>query len=452
MLKILSILLLAICCQFSHAIEVLFVPRTGESRLLSESEQDSDLCRTRNPLPGLQLTGRLFGMDLCGSGGETRGNLDTQIDLLVLVDDLNGLNSEVHQRLDSIDRERLSCRSSSRHYAFPNYFYLQGETSLRVLVVGEKIFGSYFSETPATEPWQQYLIKVIDHGAGSDASPDSGTSPSVSSRAANNIPVGKGLFQQSAMHNLVSNRYKPYKMDHMASRMHDNGMNWFALTSRVASMCEGRLYTEFIRFNHPNFQFFIWQLNTPTNMEAQVDDMLAAARNIQANGIIIDIEGENSFRGHAAQAREFYQIARRKVSEYSAQEGNQELSMGYTTVGHRQLPPWVNIEDVRASDFLMPQIYNNEDSFSTAEINRRIDFWLNPHPRNSAPPADGFPKPVVLVAGAHHNPGSRPKTAEEFEHSTGPFAGKAQGAIGWWRYGVIESGNHWQRVREFPLD
>jgi hypothetical protein len=261
------------------------------------------------------------------------------------------------------------------------------------------------------------------------------------------------LFQNRALRDLVNDSYKPYKMDHMAQRFHEHGLNWFAISANVAGKCEGRLYAEYIRFGHPNFQFFIWQLNNANDIDAQLNGMLDAAKSVQANGIIIDIEGQ-AFRTHAAEARELYRSAREKVSQYSAQEGNQTLSLGVTVIGFPNLPGYVSEDDLKAADFLLPQIYNREDNLSASNMAGRINYWLDtfsPHTK------------VVLLAGAHHcdvDPehreqscsSERAKTASEFDSVAASFIDKARNAIGWWRYGNIESGDHWERVRDFNLN
>lgn len=450
--------LVTLLCFFSinsFAIQVLFVPANGEGQILDDSGQHPELCRQANSLPGLNLTRQLVGVPGCNgveSAASTVAALRDEIDLLVLVNDTRGIEDDLQQRIDSADGERLLCESVSRSYAFPAYFQLRGDQALRVLFVGEKIYNSYFTETADSAPWQQFLIKLVQRAQSTDAPADSGLSPSVHARAANNIPLGKGLFQNRALRDLVHDRYKPYKMDHMAQRFHDHELNWFAMSANVAGKCEGRLYAEFIRFGHPNFQFFIWSLNNASNISGQIDEMLAAAKSVQANGIVIDIEGQ-AFRSHAAAARELYRVGREKVNEYSSQPGNQPLSLGVTVIGFSPMANYLNMDDLAAADFVMPQIYNREDNLSATEMDRRIDYWLTTFSEHTK---------VVLVAGAHHcdiDPehreqscsSERAKNATEFDNTAAYFRGKARDAIGWWRYGSIESGNHWQRVRDFDL-
>lgn len=436
-------------------MQVLFVPASGEGQILDGTGQHAELCRQPNSLPGLNLTRQLVGAPGCDGAVSAAAiaELRDEIDLLVLVNDTGGLNTDLRTRIDSAEGERLLCESVNHFYAFPAYFQLRGDSALRVLYVGEKMYNSYFAETADSEPWRQFLGKLVQRAQNTDASADSALSPSVHSRAANNIPLGKGLFQNRALRDLVHDRYKPYKMDHMAQRFHNHGLNWFAMSANVAGKCEGRLYAEFIRFGHPDFQFFIWSLNSANDINNQIDEMLAAAKNVQANGIVIDIEGQ-AFRTHAAAARELYRIAREKVTEYSAQAGNQPISLGITVIGFDHLVNYLNQDDLQAADFLMPQIYNREDNLSASAMNSRIDYWLDTYSAHTK---------VVLVAGAHHcdiDPAQREqscsseraKNATEFDTTAAYFREKARAAIGWWRYGSIESGNHWERVRDFNLN
>ncbi len=440
----------------AEATQVVFVNGSGDdrSRILTNGG-DSSICRRGNPLPGLEKTRRVLGLPNCTEVAVPESELANEIDLLILVDDRQGIDDDLTDRIDSFDGEMLTCSTSGpRKRIYPNYVVANGEENqLRALIVGEEMIDTYFSETNSDQPWLNYIRRIIQRRQGIDASPDSGPySPAISSNAANGIPIGKGLFQNRPLHRLVPNRYRPNKMDHMANQFHDNGLNWFAISAPVGGKCEGRLYTEFIRFGHPTFQTYIWRLNQSDNIEQQIGEMIRAVKNTGSQGMIIDIEGQD-FRNQAAQARELYSVARDKATEFSNSIEGWPISVGITVIGDSRIKAYLNEEDLREADFLMPQIYNRADALPARTIQTRINFWVTAFSESK----------VIPLAGAHHcdlrpipaNPynceNERPKNSTEFENAISQFRDFNLATIGWWRYGSVENGNHWQKIRDFEV-
>ena len=178
--------------------------------------------------------------------------------------------------------------------------------------------------------------------------------------------------------------------------------------------------------------------------------MIRAVKNTGSQGFIIDIEGQ-AFRRHAAEARVLYQRAREKAAEFAQAPGGWPLSVGITVIGFPRMAPYLNEEDLRAADFIMPQIYNRADNLSSRNIQSRIDYWTTTFAERT----------VIPLAGAHHCDPSeaemgcgseRPKNEAEFESSVAPFRDRNFSAIGWWRYGSVENGDHWQQIRDFELN
>lgn len=449
-----SLITLSLTSLDTFAASLVFVngQSDGDSTQVV-ADLNSILCRTGNSPVGLEKTRKVLGLANCNDNSPQPSELLDEIDLVVLVDDRRGVSSDLNDRIDSVDGEVLTCSSSGpRRRVYPSYFSMSNESSgLRVLIVGEEMIKTYFSDTNDDEPWFRHLQKIILQAQGVGASADSGEfSPSISTDAANGIPAGKGLFQNRPLNRLVNNRYRPYKMDHMASRFRDNDINWFALSAPVAEKCEGKLYNQYLRFGKPNFQTFIWMLNHADNIESQIDQMIRAVRNTRASGIIIDIEGQ-AFSRHRDEARELYRVAREKANEFSRSQQGWPITVGITVIGFPNTAPYVNEDDLNSADFIMPQIYNRADKLSNNNLNRRLTHWTTAFTG----------KPVIPLAGAHHCApitgemgcnSERAKSPEEFETSISPFRNYPLSSIGWWRYGSVENGDHWGRIRSFSLN
>lgn len=425
----------------------------GEPRYITASN-DPSLCQRSDRLNGLDMTRKVLGALNCHGERIEGFEYADDIDLVILVDDLRGVDDSLLERIDSVEGEILVCSSSgARKRIYPSYLVLRNGDSqfLKTLIVGEQMIDTYFSETRNEEPWSSYLSQIIARRQGHDAAPDNGSySPSISGSAANGIPTGKGLFQNRALNRLVNDRYKPYKMDHFASRFHDYGLNWFALSASVGEKCEGRLYTEFIRFGHPTFQTFIWGLNSADEIDEQIDQMIRAVRNTGSQGFMIDIEGQ-AFRNHSDEARQLYARAREKAVEFESSPGGWQVSVGITIIGFPRIVRYLSEDDLNSADFIMPQIYNRADNLSSTAIQSRINFWRSTFNQNK----------VIPLAGAHHCNTSqtemgcsseRAKNSSEFENTIAPFQAASLNAIGWWRYGSIEQGNHWQKIADFQFD
>ena len=437
------------------ATEVIYIPAAQRGaepvlRYVPEDGRDPDLCRTTRPLPGLNMTRELLGVPGCAVGDVATTSLGELVDVVILVDDTRPLSDAVNGRINSMPGRSLTCAMGSGRRVYPSYVVFENAGGpMRILIVGEAMIAAYFREPPVTsEPWMRHLTRIMQRQSGADASPDSGRSPSIDSFAANGIPSGKGLFNLRTLSDLVHDRHKPYKMDHMASRFHDNGLNWFALAAGVAEKCDGGLYTEYLRFGHPNFQTFVWTLNVPGDIDDQLDLMIRGARNVRAAGLIIDIEG--AFRGHAAEARQLYSKAREKAAAFEASVGGWPLTVGITVIGFESeaLQPFVNADDLLNADYIMPQIYNRKDNLSEASIRARIRVWET----------TGRGQHVISLAGAHHCEGAgnacggtRPKSEAEFEESAAPFRETPRRSIGWWTYGFVDMGNHWSTIRNFAV-
>ena len=479
----------------ASAMSVSFINGTGDGTPQAIEQGDSpSICRAGNRLASLDKTRQVLGEPSCQNEASETPEFASDIDVLILVDDTRGVDDNIRERIDAIEGRVLTCSTAgSRKRVYPSFIELDnGGDQLRALLVGAAMLDLYFSETSATEPLSEYLEQIIMRSQGLDAPADSGQySPSISPFAANGVPAGKGLFQTRALNTLVDNQYKPYKMGHMADHFHDSGLNWFAVSSNVGGKCEGRLYTEYLNFGHPNFQIFIWRLNetvarqtalresrlrqraahieagnnelaervvinTVQTLEQQVDEMIQAAKNTKAKGIIIDIEG--SFTGHRDDAIALYELARQKTQEFAQQAHGWPLSVGITMIGFQRLSAYLDDGILRAADFIMPQIYNKQDRFTDEFIQRRINFWDS-----------GFADQTVIpIIGAHHCdtteteaqcPNERSKNAQEFAFMTRHFSTPLRPSVGWWRYGSIEAGNaseqgehgHWQQLADFPI-
>ena len=254
------------------------------------------------------------------------------------------------------------------------------------------------------------------------------------------IPVGKGMFTQSALTAEASDA------NAMAVRAREVGLSWIAIghawsnSGRTAirnTDDELRLYAEALRREQPDIALYVWGYPHPDQTVSHVSALIDAAVVINADGVIVDPELPYKWSGSSQRA-----VLRRAGAELMDELVGARalgLSIGVTSYGrahfHRNMP-WT--EFAAGADYGMPQIYEyrrgGTSTFSSDYPTRCMDDWS----------ARGFNRLIPLSAAFDR---SSEETVELLSRTPVPDA-----AIGWFRW--ITAGYRagvWNAIRDYSV-
>ncbi|HEX8242990.1 MAG TPA: phage tail tip lysozyme, partial [Longimicrobium sp.] len=248
------------------------------------------------------------------------------------------------------------------------------------------------------------------------------------------LPAGKGMWTGN-----LAGAGTPAQM---AAKMRDNGISWLAVhvleiggERRNPRRTLERYFTALrAELNDPAPGFWLWGWPAPGGHEAFTAAMVAAAAEVGAQGLIIDVEAEWKWRaGNAAREAERRAQATALMDRLLPAAHAAGLSVGFTSYGapwfHRNFP-WAQFT---GADFSLPQIYDGENNQDVATFGARCDReWR----------ALGF-RALMPISNAYS------KTAEQMRLLLRHTPVTA-GAVSWWWWHAASTAR-WRVIRDYAV-
>ena len=192
-----------------------------------------------------------------------------------------------------------------------------------------------------------------------------GIESSINNRPAINLPTGKGMF----IENLVGAEPSP---EAFVQRAHDNGISWIAfqgenqdlngvnLNEKNASTRITREYVSAFQNAIPQSQVYTWGWpmanSSEQNLREFIDHLIEKAEWVNANGIILDIEGKIGSNTDVAWNVGNKTDKMRFLMIYALQEAHsREMLVAVSSFGTNVHNfPW---SEMKRADFGIPQLY-----------------------------------------------------------------------------------------------
>jgi len=248
------------------------------------------------------------------------------------------------------------------------------------------------------------------------------------------LPVGKGMW--------VGRLRGAGTPEEMRQRIQQNNISWLSILiissngtrSNPSTVLQEYLSFFRARLNTSQLGIWLWGWASPDNPDGFVAEMVEAARQTGAQGIIIDAEVAWKWNGRRTE-----QLRRTQATTLMDQllpvAREAGLSVGVTSYGatwaHSNFP-WA--EFARA-DFGLPQIYDAQNSLDVETYPRRsIEAWRSLGFRKIMPISNAFSK-------------SRSQMQRLLQNTPVPDR-----AISWWVWrGADANPERWQAIREYQL-